>query len=102
MKGVGGKQAEPYETVVTVTANGQGFTDGDVIVFSKAFDNIPCGMVICVLGTVALNAQPATMWKVTCSKTQCVISLVDGAGNPLPVAYRDEEIRIGIIVHEQL
>lgn len=102
MKGVGGKEAQEYMIVATVAADGQTLTAGDTIAFTKAFDNIPCGMVVCVLGTVDLNSQPASVWAVTCTRIQCVISLPDGVANPLPAAYRDAEIHIGIIVQEQL
>lgn len=107
MKGIGGKQAESYETVVTVAGDGESLTAGDTITFTKPFENVPCGMVVCPLGTVDLKGiggadQPASVWKVSCTMNQCVISLVDGAVTPLPDAFHSAKIRVGIIVQEQL
>lgn len=98
MKGIGGRQAETYETVLTIDGAGTAFTAGDTITFTKAFDNIPCAMVVCVLGTVNLNNQPAGVWTVTCTRTEAVIT-VESA---LPSEFRSSEIHVGIIVQEQL
>jgi hypothetical protein len=99
MRGIDGKEAYLLKTKVTVHADpGETLDAGDVVVFPKAFTNIPAATVIPVLGTVTLTVQPAIVWTATCTTTQCTITLESA----LPAAFWGKDIIVGVFVHEQL
>jgi len=103
MIGIDGKQAYLLKTKVTIDADGDALTAGNTVAFPKAFTNVPCGCVVCLKGTVDLEAdppddQPASVWTVTCTETNATISLESA----LPAAYYDASFIVGVFVHEQL
>lgn len=104
MRGIGDKQAYLLKTKVTVDdAPGETLTAGATITFPKPFTNIPCGCVVCVKGSVDLEAvppanQPASVWTVTCTTDECEITLESA----LPSVFHGVSFIVGVFVHEQL